>query len=90
MWLELLLGLEPAVMGLGPIFATRKALEAEKLSEVNDIGLVELNEAFASQSFECIRQLRVRSEKGQCKWRSYRVWTSTWCKWSPYFDDASI
>jgi 3-oxoadipyl-CoA thiolase len=55
-------GLEPAVMGLGPIYATRKALNRANLA-VNDIGLVELNEAFASQSLECIRQLEFDQEK---------------------------
>lgn len=55
-------GLEPAVMGLGPICATQKALGRAKLT-VNDIGLVELNEAFASQSLECIRQLKLDQEK---------------------------
>jgi 3-oxo-5,6-didehydrosuberyl-CoA/3-oxoadipyl-CoA thiolase len=55
-------GLEPAVMGLGPIYATRKALDRANLS-VNDIGLVELNEAFASQALECIRQLELDQEK---------------------------
>ncbi len=49
-------GLEPAVMGLGPINASKKALVRAGLT-MNDIGLVELNEAFASQSLECIRQL---------------------------------
>ena len=42
-------GLEPRVMGLGPIYASRKALQRAKLSS-EDLGLVELNEAFASQS----------------------------------------
>lgn len=55
-------GLEPAVMGLGPIYASRKALERTGLS-VNDIGLVELNEAFASQAIECIRQLELDDKK---------------------------
>jgi 3-oxo-5,6-didehydrosuberyl-CoA/3-oxoadipyl-CoA thiolase len=55
-------GLEPDVMGLGPIFATRKALERAGLS-TGDIGLVELNEAFASQSLECIRQLGLDDQK---------------------------
>ena len=55
-------GLEPSVMGLGPIFSTRKALDRANLS-VSDLGLVELNEAFASQSLECIRQLELDSEK---------------------------
>lgn len=54
-------GLEPAIMGLGPIFATRKALFRAGLT-VNDLGLVELNEAFASQSLECIKQLELNKE----------------------------
>ncbi|MDX1807000.1 MAG: thiolase family protein, partial [Paenisporosarcina sp.] len=55
-------GLEPDVMGLGPIFATRKALERAGLT-TEDIGLIELNEAFASQSLECIRQLGLDDQK---------------------------
>ena len=55
-------GLEPRVMGLGPIYASRKALQRAKLSS-QDLGLVELNEAFASQSFECIRQLELDPSK---------------------------
>ena len=49
-------GVDPAVMGLGPIPATRKALERAGLT-VADLDLVELNEAFASQSVACIREL---------------------------------
>jgi acetyl-CoA C-acetyltransferase len=49
-------GVEPAIMGIGPVAATQKALSRTKL-DINDIGLVELNEAFASQSLACIRQL---------------------------------
>ena len=49
-------GVDPSVMGLGPIPATRKALERAGLS-VDDLDLVELNEAFASQSIACIREL---------------------------------
>ncbi|MGE7904263.1 acetyl-CoA C-acyltransferase [Peribacillus sp. NPDC094092] len=55
-------GLEPSIMGLGPIHATKKALERANLT-IEDIGLVELNEAFASQSLECIRQLNLDQEK---------------------------
>ncbi|MGE7648854.1 acetyl-CoA C-acyltransferase [Peribacillus frigoritolerans] len=55
-------GLEPSIMGLGPIHATKKALERASLA-IEDIGLVELNEAFASQSLECIRQLKLDQEK---------------------------
>ncbi|MFD1708959.1 acetyl-CoA C-acyltransferase [Siminovitchia sediminis] len=49
-------GLDPSIMGLGPIYSTRRLLERTGLS-VEDFELVELNEAFASQSIECIRQL---------------------------------
>ncbi|WHX68015.1 acetyl-CoA C-acyltransferase [Peribacillus frigoritolerans] len=55
-------GLEPSIMGLGPIHAIKKALERASLT-IEDIGLVELNEAFASQSLECIRQLKLDQEK---------------------------
>jgi 3-oxoadipyl-CoA thiolase len=54
-------GVEPRVMGLGPIFATRKALKRAGLS-IDDIGLVELNEAFAAQSLACIRELGLRPD----------------------------
>ncbi len=49
-------GVDPALMGIGPIPATRMALEKAGLT-MNDIGLIELNEAFASQSLACIREL---------------------------------
>ena len=55
-------GLEPNVMGLGPIYASQKALARANLT-VNDLGLIELNEAFASQSLECINQLELNLEK---------------------------
>lgn len=55
-------GLEPRVMGLGPIYASRKALQRANLSS-QDLGLVELNEAFASQSLECMRQLELDPSK---------------------------
>jgi len=49
-------GVDPATMGIGPIPASQKALQRAGLT-VADIGLVELNEAFASQSLACIRDL---------------------------------
>jgi 3-oxoadipyl-CoA thiolase len=49
-------GVDPAVMGIGPIPATRKALERGGLG-VDDLDLIELNEAFASQSLVCIAEL---------------------------------
>ena len=55
-------GVEPRVMGIGPIFATRKALKRAELS-VEEIDLIELNEAFAAQSLACIRELGLDREK---------------------------
>jgi 3-oxoadipyl-CoA thiolase len=49
-------GVEPSIMGIGPIYAVRKALDRAGL-KISDIGLVELNEAFASQSIACVRDL---------------------------------
>ncbi len=49
-------GVEPAIMGIGPVPATLKALQRGGL-KISDIGLVELNEAFAAQSIPCIRDL---------------------------------
>jgi acetyl-CoA acetyltransferase family protein len=51
-------GVDPAVMGLGPIPATRKALARAGLT-IADLDLVELNEAFASQSIACVRELGI-------------------------------
>jgi 3-oxoadipyl-CoA thiolase len=55
-------GVDPAVMGLGPIPATRKVLERAGLN-VADLDLIELNEAFASQSIACIRELGFDPER---------------------------
>jgi 3-oxoadipyl-CoA thiolase len=55
-------GVDPAAMGLGPIPATRKVLVRAGLS-VGEIDLIELNEAFASQSVACIRELDLDPER---------------------------
>ena len=55
-------GVDPAYMGIGPVPATRKALERANL-KMEDIDLIELNEAFASQSIACIRELAMDEEK---------------------------
>jgi acetyl-CoA acetyltransferase family protein len=55
-------GVDPAVMGIGPVPATRKALSRAGL-KVSDIDLFELNEAFAAQSLACIRELGLDPEK---------------------------
>jgi acetyl-CoA acetyltransferase family protein len=49
-------GVSPEVMGMGPVPASRRALERAGL-DIRDIDLVELNEAFASQSIACMREL---------------------------------
>ncbi|MFN8524742.1 MAG: thiolase family protein [Chloroflexota bacterium] len=55
-------GVEPACMGVGPIPASRRALERARLT-VSDIDLVELNEAFAAQSIACVRGLGLDEDK---------------------------
>jgi acetyl-CoA C-acetyltransferase len=54
-------GVDPAIMGIGPVPASQKALERAGL-KIGDMGLVELNEAFASQSIACMRDLKLNSE----------------------------
>lgn len=49
-------GVDPAIMGIGPVPATQKALKRAGLT-MNEIQLIELNEAFASQSLACIHEL---------------------------------
>lgn len=54
-------GVSPDIMGIGPVNATLKAVERAGIS-MNDIDLVELNEAFAAQSIACIRDLELNPE----------------------------
>ena len=55
-------GCPPELMGLGPINASKKALKRANLN-INDIDIVELNEAFASQSLACIKDLNIDEKK---------------------------
>jgi acetyl-CoA acyltransferase len=55
-------GVEPSLMGTGPIPATKKALRRAGIT-IDDIDLIELNEAFASQSLACIRMLEMDPAK---------------------------
>ncbi|MGF9824548.1 thiolase family protein, partial [Brevibacillus agri] len=55
-------GVDPRIMGIGPVAAIRKLL-AEVSMTVEDIDLFELNEAFASQSLACMRELGLDPEK---------------------------
>jgi acetyl-CoA acyltransferase len=55
-------GCAPDVMGIGPVAATRKALQRAGLS-IDDIDVIELNEAFAAQAIACIRDLGIDEAK---------------------------
>jgi acetyl-CoA C-acetyltransferase len=55
-------GVEPAIMGIGPVPAVRKALGKAGMS-LDDIDLIELNEAFAAQALYCIRELDMDLDK---------------------------
>ncbi len=54
-------GVDPAIMGIGPVPATQKAVKRAGLT-MNDIGLLELNEAFASQSLASMRDLGINPD----------------------------
>jgi 3-oxoadipyl-CoA thiolase len=55
-------GVDPSIMGIGPVAATKKALERAGLT-IASLDLIELNEAFASQSIACIHELGLDLEK---------------------------
>ena len=55
-------GVDPSVMGIGPVPATHKALQRAGL-KLEDIDLIEINEAFAVQTLACIQLLKVDPEK---------------------------
>ena len=51
-----MVGVEPRIMGMGPVDATRKVMKKTGL-ELQDMSVIELNEAFAAQSLACLREL---------------------------------
>ncbi|HQW42770.1 MAG: thiolase family protein [Chitinophagaceae bacterium] len=55
-------GVDPSIMGIGPVPAIQKALQRAGLN-ISDIDLIELNEAFASQSIACIKELALDADK---------------------------
>ena len=55
-------GLDPALMGLGPVYAVPKALKRAGLT-IRDMDVVELNEAFAAQAIPCMRELGITAEQ---------------------------
>ena len=62
-------GVPPKIMGIGPVKAIPKALDSAGL-ELKDIDLIELNEAFASQSLSCNERIGHQSRHRKCKWWS--------------------
>lgn len=54
-------GCQPRIMGIGPVEATKKALAKAGLT-LNDIDIIELNEAFAAQSIACIKELGLQND----------------------------
>jgi acetyl-CoA C-acetyltransferase len=55
-------GVAPEIMGIGPVPAIRAILDRQRLS-IDDIDLIELNEAFAAQVIACDRELRIDPER---------------------------
>ncbi len=68
-------GVEPALMGMGPVPATRQALKRADLS-VEDMDLIEGNEAFAAQSVAVGRELGFPTGEIECQWRCNCSWSS--------------
>ena len=54
-------GVEPRIMGMGPVSATEKVLQRAKLT-LDDLAVIELNEAFAAQCLACIRELGLKDD----------------------------
>lgn len=55
-------GVDPLIMGIGPVYSTQKLLKNVKMS-LDDIDLIEMNEAFSAQSIACIRELNMDTDK---------------------------
>ena len=55
-------GVDPSIMGIGPVPATKKALQRAGI-KLYDLDLIELNEAFASQSIACVRELGINIDR---------------------------
>ena len=65
-------GCEPELMGTGPIYAVRDAIERLSEERGKKIDLVELNEAFAAQSLACLKELHLVPGNRQCQRGRYR------------------
>ena len=75
-------------MGIGPAPATRKALKQAGLT-LDDIGLVELNEAFAAQSLAVIKELGLGYQSCKCQWRGNCTGSSNWWNRRSLNDEAA-
>lgn len=54
-------GVEPAIMGIGPVYAAEKALKKANLT-LNDMGIIEINEAFSAQVIACVRAMELKDD----------------------------
>jgi acetyl-CoA acetyltransferase family protein len=54
-------GVEPGIMGIGPVEATKLALKRANIT-LDEIGIIELNEAFAAQSIACLKELGIATD----------------------------
>ncbi len=70
-------GVSPNIMGIGPVYSTLKALKQAGMT-IKDIGLIELNEAFASQALAVIRETDMEIEKVNVNGGAIALWTSNW------------
>ena len=73
-------GVDPALMGTGPIPSSKKALDLAGWT-VKDLDLLEINEAFAAQSIAVIKTLGVPPRKGKCQWWCNSNWSSNRSIW---------
>ena len=73
-------GVPPELMGTGPIPASRKALKKAGW-KVNDLDLIEANEAFAAQAIAVNQEMNWDSVDCECEWWSHFSWSSYRCIW---------
>ena len=75
-------GVDPSIMGTGPIPASKLALKKAGWKE-DQLDLIEANEAFAAQALAVNKKMG--SVNCKCKWRSYCFRAPNWCFWSKNF-----
>ena len=68
-------GCDPSLMGIGPVVSTKKLLKKLGMT-LDDIDLIEANEAFAAQSIAAKQRTLIPRRKVKCKWWCYCTWTS--------------